>query len=112
MNNLLDIGRSIISPEGYMPHGQCYLWQSPLLGLHLISDTLIGLAYFSIPLCLFYFVRRAQDVPFRKLFVLFSLFIISCGITHFTEIWTLWHPAYWLSGTFKAITAVASRTPY
>jgi hypothetical protein len=24
------------------------------------------------------------------------------------EIWTLWHPTYWLSGSIKAITAVVS----
>ncbi len=108
MEKLLNLWSSLVSPESYMPHGHCYLWQIPLVFLHVASDALIGLAYFSIPICLVYFIRRAQDVPFRKIFQLFSLFIISCGLTHFVEIWTLWHPAYWLSGSLKAITAVIS----
>jgi PAS domain S-box-containing protein len=39
---------------------------------------------------------------------LFGAFIISCGTTHILEIWTLWHPNYWLSGFIKAFTAVVS----
>ncbi|MGB2925280.1 MAG: diguanylate cyclase [Limnothrix sp.] len=99
---------NIFSPENYIPHGHCYLWQTPLVWLHVVSDTLIGLAYFSIPICLVYFIRRRQDVPFQRIFKLFSLFIIVCGVTHFLGVWTLWHPAYWLSGTAKMITALVS----
>ena len=92
----------------YIPHGHCYLWQTPLVGLHLISDLLIALAYYSIPIMLVYFVRQRQDVPFKEVFILFSAFIIACGTTHLMEVWTLWHPVYWLSGILKAITALIS----
>ena len=92
----------------YLPHGHCYLWQTPLVWLHIASDLLIALAYFSIPIILFHFVRQQQDSPFGKIIVLFSLFIFSCGITHIMSIWTLWHPNYWLSGAIKAVTALIS----
>ncbi|MEN9260051.1 MAG: HAMP domain-containing sensor histidine kinase [Thermostichus sp. HHBFW_bins_43] len=91
-----------------MPHGQCYLWEQDLLWLHAIADSLISLAYFSIPLLLIYFIRQRQDVPFRRIFALFSLFIISCGLTHLMGVWTLWHPAYWVSGWLKVVTALVS----
>lgn len=91
-----------------MPHGNCYLWQPGLVWLHLLSDVFIALAYYSIPLLLIYFIRQREDVPFRSIFVLFSLFILSCGTTHVMSIWTLWHPTYWLSGLIKAITAIVS----
>ncbi|MEM6520821.1 MAG: PAS domain S-box protein [Cyanobacteria bacterium P01_C01_bin.70] len=94
----------------FIPHGHCYLWQTPLVGLHAISDGLTALAYFSIPPALIYFVRRRPDLPFAKLFWLFSAFIVSCGITHLLEVWTLWHPTYWLSGMSKAFTAWISLT--
>ena len=92
----------------YIPHGHCYLWQTPLVGLHLVSDLLIALAYYSIPLMLVYFVRQRQDVPFKEVFILFGAFIIACGTTHLMAIWTLWYPVYWLSGILKAITALIS----
>lgn len=92
----------------YIPHGHCYLWKSGLVSLHAISDGLIALAYFSIPCTLGYFVFKRKDLPYPWLFGLFGVFIISCGITHIFEIWTLWHPTYWLSGSAKALTAAVS----
>ncbi|MEG4348346.1 PAS domain S-box protein [Microcoleus sp. LAD1_D3] len=93
---------------GFIPHGHCYLWQTNLVGLHILSDGLIALAYYSIPIMLIYFVRQRQDTPFQKVFFLFGAFIIACGTTHIMEIWTLWFPTYWLSGGLKAITALIS----
>lgn len=92
----------------FIPHGHCYLWKPSLVWLHLLSDGLIALAYYSIPLTLFYFVRRRPDLPFHWIFLLFAAFIVACGTTHVAEIWTLWHPTYWLSGAIKAITAAVS----
>jgi signal transduction histidine kinase/DNA-binding response OmpR family regulator len=100
--------KTIFSPEQYMPHGSCYLWQSSLIWLHVISDLLIAIAYFSIPTMLVIFVCKRQDVPFLRVFILFGLFIISCGVGHVIDVWTLWHPAYWLSGVERAFTALVS----
>ena len=94
--------------NSFIPHGHCYLWKPGLVSLHVISDGLIAFAYYSIPLTLFYFVRKRQDLPFSWIFLLFATFIVSCGTTHVLEIWTLWHPVYWLSGIVKAVTAIVS----
>jgi PAS domain S-box-containing protein len=96
------------SIEGFMPHGMCYLWKPDLLALHVVSDSLIFLAYFTIPFTLLYFVRRRRDLEFNWMFVCFAVFIVACGATHFMEIVTVWRPEYWLSGAIKAITAAAS----
>ncbi len=93
---------------GFMPHGQCYLWTPGLVWLHAISDGLIALAYYSIPLTLLYLVRRRKDLPFSRLFLLFAVFIVACGTTHALEVWTIWHGHYYLTGGVKAFTAVAS----
>ncbi|MEG3436336.1 PAS domain-containing protein [Pannus brasiliensis CCIBt3594] len=99
---------NFFSARPFIPHGHCYLWRTELVGLHLIADGLIALAYFSIPLLLLYFVRQRKDVPFPSIFWLFAAFIIACGTTHLIAVWTLWHPIYWVSGTIKAITAFVS----
>ncbi|MBE9224446.1 response regulator [Phormidium sp. LEGE 05292] len=103
-----DILINLFGSGSFIPHGHCYLWKPGLVWLHLISDAIIGVAYYSIPLTLFYFVRKRQDLPFHWIFLLFAVFIISCGTTHFAEIWTLWYPTYWLSGAIKAGTALVS----
>lgn len=97
-----------LASSAFMPHGMCYLWQPDILALHVISDSLIALAYFSIPFTLLYFVRKRTDLQFNWIFVCFAIFIVACGTTHVMEVWTIWHPTYWLSGSIKAITAAAS----
>jgi two-component sensor histidine kinase len=42
------------------------------------------------------------------MFGCFGLFIFTCGGTHAMEIWTLWQPVYWFSGTVKAACALSS----
>ncbi len=92
----------------FMPHGMCYLWQPWLVGLHLVSNGAIALAYFSISVILVYILRRRKDIPFDGIFILFAAFILFCGIGHSIDIWTLWHPNYWLAIWIKFSTAVVS----
>ena len=93
----------------FMPHGHCYLWKPGLIWLQVLANLLIGLAYVSISLTLIYLTRRAKRaLPFQWVYVAFGVFIISCGITHFMDIVTVWKPTYWLDGVIRAITAVAS----
>jgi len=92
----------------YMAHGECYLWEPRLIWLHVISDLITFLAYYSIPIALFYFVYKRRDIPFIKIFILFGVFIIACGTTHLLSIYTIYVPAYWLEGIVKAITAFVS----
>jgi len=99
---------SLFSSSDFMPHGYCYLWKPGLVWLHVVSDALIALAYFSIPITLIYFIRKRRDLPFNWMFLCFGTFILACGTTHAMEVWTLWHGTYWLSGAIKAVTAMAS----
>jgi PAS domain S-box-containing protein len=96
------------SSDGFMPHGMCYLWRPDVLALHIGSDLLIALAYFTIPFTLLHFVRKRRDIEFDWMFVCFAVFIVACGGTHLMDIWVIWHPDYWLSGLIKLITAMAS----
>ena len=90
-----------------MGHGYCYLWKPEIVWLHVTSDALITLAYYSIPLSLLYFARKRKDLPFHWVFLMFGAFILSCGTTHLMEIWTIWHGTYRLAGVIKLITAIA-----
>ena len=76
--------------------------------LHVLSDALIALSYYCIPLALIYFVRKRRDLPFHWMFLMFGAFILGCGTTHLMELWTVWHPTYFLAGIIKAITAAIS----
>src|ERR1043165_3769204 len=88
-----------------MGHGYCYLWRPDIVWLHVVSDSLITLAYYSIPVTLVYFVRKRRDLPFHWMFLMFGAFILGCGTTHALEVWTVWHGTYRLAGIVKLLTA-------
>ena len=104
----MDFLRQVFGAGGFMPHGYCYMWNPGLVWLHVISDSLIALSYFTIPFTLLWFVRKRRELPFSRMFVLFGAFIVACGATHVMEVWNLWHAQYWLAGGLKAVTALAS----
>ncbi|KAF7787772.1 hypothetical protein PRUB_a2259 [Pseudoalteromonas rubra] len=96
--------------DAYMPHGHCYLWQPHLLWGNVISDLLIATAYFSIPIAIMIFAKKRPDVGGHWLFVLFSSFILLCGLTHLIGIYTVWQGAYGMHAIAKMATALVSIT--
>jgi PAS domain S-box-containing protein len=99
---------SQIFSNDLMPHGYCIAWRPGLLWLHVVSDALIALAYYAIPIGLFVVVRRRGDFPFSGLMLLLAAFILACGTTHILAIWTFWKPDYGVEGLAKAATAAVS----
>jgi PAS domain S-box-containing protein len=98
----------LLNPSGLTPHGFCLAWAPGLVALHVASDAIIGLAYFSIPLAIAEFVRRRPDIRYGWVAYLFVAFILACGTTHFMSILTLWVPAYGVEGLIKLVTAALS----
>lgn len=105
---VLDYIRDLLNAERFAPHGYCLLWQPELIWTHVISDALIGLSYFSIPIALAYFLTKRRDVQFGWVVWMFAIFIMACGVTHFFAIWTLWYPDYGPEALVKLGTAAAS----
>lgn len=98
----------VFNTDALAPHGVCLLWRPELIWLHLISDALTGLAYWSIPIVLLIVTFRRRDLIIPWAAELFAIFILACGATHFMSIWTLWNPDYGIQGAVKAVTAVVS----
>ncbi|MCF2908345.1 PAS domain-containing protein [Pseudoalteromonas sp. DL2-H2.2] len=96
--------------DAYMPHGHCYLWQPHLQWGNVISDLLIATAYFSIPIAIMIFAKKRPDVGGHWLFVLFSSFILLCGLTHLVGIYTVWQGTYGMHALAKMATALISIT--
>ena len=98
----------ILDSSMYSPHGICLLWEPELIWLHVVSDALTAIAYFSIPVCILYIWWKRTDFKYRWIAWLFVAFIVSCGMTHVLAIITLWTPIYGIEGLVKAATAAAS----
>ena len=53
---MLETLGALFSSDRYMPHGMCFLWEREMLWLHVTSDAVIALAYYSIPFSLIWFI--------------------------------------------------------
>jgi PAS domain S-box-containing protein len=107
MDSFIGFFRRLFASD-FMPHGHCFFWQPSLLWLHVLSDGLITFAYYSIPITLYYFIRKRPGLNLRGLILMFAAFILACGTTHAMSIWDLWHSTYRLEGVIKAVTAILS----
>jgi hypothetical protein len=74
----------------------------------LVSDLMVGLAYYSIPfIMLWVFRRRQDDIPYPWLWMLFVTFIFACGTTHLAHIWSQLRG---LDSEIEALTKVVTAT--
>lgn len=89
-----------------IPYSICYQWPPQLAWVHIISASLIALAYYLIALTIVYFLRKRGDLPYRGILLLLSTLSVACGTIHILEVSTLWHPSYWLSGICLTIAAI------
>ena len=104
----VDFFKKLFNSNGFMPRWNCGIWESSHGWLYILSDINIGISYLGIPIILLYFIRKRKDVPFSKLFILFSLFIVFCGLTHITDAIMFWYPLYRLNAVLLFITAIIS----
>lgn len=104
----MEFWRKLFDTTDFPPRWHCGVWTDGHDWLHILYDLGIWSAYFAIPGILAYFAWRRQDLPFRKIFLLFGAFILLCGTTHLMEAIIFWQPVYRLAGVIKLATAVVS----
>lgn len=87
------------------------LWSvESILECQKVSDFMIAVAYFSIPIELLYFVS-CSNVPFKWVLFQFIAFIVLCGLTHLLNGWSYGPHTFQLMlalTIFKFLTALVS----
>ena len=105
---MLEDIRFYFETNSFLAHGYCMTWRTDLIALHAFSDFIIFLSYFIIPTALLYLYYKRSDLVHSRIILLFSAFILACGLTHLIGLITLWNPVYGVEGMVKAATAVVS----
>ncbi len=105
---MLQIIQSILAENQYIPQELSQNGQSSFVLPQVVSDTIIALTYYSICFFLISFVRQRTDFPYRRLLILFGIFVFASGTTHLVEAWI--HPnfSHGLLTQVKVITAIIS----
>ncbi|MDJ0688649.1 MAG: ATP-binding protein [Xenococcaceae cyanobacterium MO_188.B32] len=104
-----ELSNYILTSNLFFSQGDCYIyhtWNLILVWLHLIGDSAIALAFYSIPLGLIYWARKQKNQPFPPSIWFLSPFFICCGTIYVLEVWAIWQPIYWLTGGVKIITVI------
>ncbi|MFT6069715.1 MAG: C4-dicarboxylate-specific signal transduction histidine kinase [Bacteriovoracaceae bacterium] len=99
-----------IDTSSFMPHGHCILWSPEILIPMVIAEALIIISYFLIPVAIFVFIKRREDLTShpKRILYLFISFIFFCGLTHVISLWNYWNSDYILETFVKLITGVVS----
>jgi len=81
-----------------------------IVGVHLLSDLAIFLAYTAIAIAILLYLKQRQfeSKQFTYLGLWFCAFFFLCGVTHLVQIVTLWTPVYKVQGYIKLLTGVVS----
>lgn len=101
-----------IDTSSFMPHGHCILWSPEILIPMVIAESLIIISYFLIPIAIFIFIKRRQDLTDhpKRILYLFVSFIFFCGLTHVISLWNYWNSDYILETFAKMLTGIISFT--
>lgn len=107
--------RELFDASRFMPRGQCGDWEPWVRSLYVSSNLLIFAAYLTIPIiltvALFSRLRSLDPLTKREHFrarVVYSAFILFCGVGHFEGVVSFAWPNYHLFAFWDLATAVVS----
>lgn len=109
MKGLKEFFVNLFDTSEWPERWNCGNWSDFHGWLYIISDLTIWACYSAIPFIILVFIRkRNNDLPFKKIFWLFLLFIFACGTTHLVDAAMFWIPAYKFNAIVLFITAILS----
>ncbi len=109
MNEIVDFFSGLFSTDLWPARWYCGKWSDFHGWLYIISDLMIWLAYFLIPIIIIkYFYGKKGLVNFSSVYILFATFILLCGSTHFIDAMMFWIPMYRLNGLVRFATGIVS----
>lgn len=108
MNQIRYFFENLLGTSDWPARWHCGKWSDFHGWLYITSDLLIWGAYFAIPAIIIKYISRKRDARFIRIYLLFALFILACGATHFLDAVMFWVPLYRLSALIRAFTAIFS----
>ena len=106
---MISVILSALGAGRYYPHAICLTYDPLMLWAYSVLDLSIWMAYTTIGIGLIFYRIRGLRAT-RLSFDLFAGFIITCGMTHLTDVATLFSGLYRLDVMMRIATAVVSVT--
>ncbi|WP_449404059.1 hypothetical protein [Flavobacterium franklandianum] len=74
MNEIFEIVENLFSSGGFMPRWICGQWSETLGWLYIMANIAIGVAYLSIPILLYKFLKKRKEKIYNRVFICFILY--------------------------------------
>jgi PAS domain S-box-containing protein len=108
MSELAEFFSGVFAADNWPARWYCGKWSDFHGWLYILSSFAIWGAYFAIPILIAYFASKKKNLPFKKVFYLFTAFILFCGFGHLIDGLIFWFPVYRFSALILFGTAVVS----
>ncbi len=109
MKQVTDFFSGLFATDQWPARWKCGNWSDFHGWLYIVSDLMIWLAYFLIPIIIIdYFIKKRGALKFQNVYFLFAAFILLCGSTHFLDALMFWTPVYRVSALVRFITGIVS----
>jgi len=109
MEQVKDFFYGLFSTASWPPRWHCGTWSEFHGWLYIVSDLLIWISYFLIPVIIINYLSKKKDaLKFNQTYLYFAAFIVLCGTTHFLDAMMFWLPMYRLNALVRFATAMAS----
>jgi len=109
MKQVADFFSGLFDHSLWPARWHCGYWTDFHGWLYIISDLLVWLSYFLIPLIIINFItKKKAALKFQTAYVYFAAFILLCGLTHFLDALMFWVPVYRLNALLRMFTAIVS----
>jgi PAS domain S-box-containing protein len=108
MEEQINFMKELFNTDDWPARWRCGVWSDFHGWLYILSDLAIWFAYFAIPVILIWYIYKNNLRIFKRIFILFSLFIFACGSTHLIDAIIFWKPVYRISALARLNTAVIS----
>jgi two-component system, chemotaxis family, sensor kinase Cph1 len=109
MQTIITFLKGLFDSSQWPARWHCGYWTNFHGWLYILSDLMIWLAYFAMPVIIFQYVsKRKEAIKYPGIYLLFAAFILLCGTTHFLDAAMFWVPMYRLSALVRFITALVS----
>lgn len=109
MKDVIEFFRGLFATNLWPPRWECGYWSNFHGWLYVISELLIWIAYFLIPLIILnYISKKKAALTFHKAYFYFAAFILLCGSTHFLDAMMFWIPMYRFNAVVRLGTAIIS----
>ncbi|HEX8357349.1 MAG TPA: two-component sensor histidine kinase, partial [Segetibacter sp.] len=95
MKQIIEFFKGFFDTNKWPARWNCGYWSDFHGWLYIVSDLMVWLAYFLIPVIILkYFLKKRSGIKFHGIYILFAAFILLCGSTHFLDAVMFWLPMY------------------